>query len=159
MVWYNKGKAVVLAGASGTDGVDLWGDTVHVALMDETFVQNINDAGSGSQNFFNDVEGANGEVGLGTPPTNYSAGGQALATPAININDTADRAEMDWADEVFSSLGGAANGTFDFITIFVNTAGAFSTDPLIAGVAVTSTLTDGGDVTLVWDATGVLHLT
>lgn len=149
MVWYNFGKLVILD-AGHANAVDLTANTIKVALMKASYAINID-----THDFLDDITAS--EI-VATNYTTGFAGGGTLGTKTTNQDNVNDRAEFDAADQLFSSLGNGANDTFDQVVIYKSiTSNALS--PLVGHGAVTSTLTDGGDVTLVWNAEGILHLT
>lgn len=149
MVWYNFGKLIILD-AGHTNAVDLTNDTIKVALMKTTYSIDID-----THDFLDDVTAS--EIVATNYTTGFSGGG-TLGTKATNQDNPNDRAEFDAADQLFSSIGNGSNDTFDQIIIYKSiTSNAAS--PLIAHATVTSTTTDGGDITLVWNPEGILHIT
>jgi hypothetical protein len=145
MVWYNYGKYYLLKQDDATSSIDVLTDTIKVALMKTSYSINID-----THDFYNDVSGS--EI----VATSYVAG--TLASKGVACDTTNDRAEFDALDLAFTNIGGAANDTFDQIVIFKDT-GTPATSTLIAHATVTSTTTDGGTITLVWNAEGILHIT
>lgn len=149
MVWFNFGKQIILD-QSHTNAVDLINDTIKVAVMKTSYAINID-----THDFLDDVTAS--EI----VATNYTAGfsgGGTLAGNAITLDTTNDQAEFDATDQTFTSLGNGSNDTFDQIIIYKSiTSNAAS--PLIAHATVNSTLTNGSDVVLVWNAaSGILQL-
>jgi hypothetical protein len=144
MVWYNRGKLVLLQD-SHADAIALSTDTVKAALMKTTYSIDI-DAHHG----WTDVSAS--EISA----TSYVAGGGTLGSKAFEEDDTNDRAEFTAADTVFAAIGNGGNDTFDQIIIYSDTPAG---KPLIAHSTVTSTDTNGGDVTLQWNAEGILQVT
>jgi len=145
MVWYNYGKLVIL-NHSHSEAVDLIADTMKVALMKTSYSINID-----THDHWDDVSAS------GIVATGYTAGGNALASKAITQDNTNDRAELDAADLTFSSIGNGSNDSFNQIIIWKDTTTP-STSPLVAHATISSTTTNGGDVTLQWDAEGILQL-
>lgn len=90
--------------------------------------------------------------------TNYSAGGETVAGLTVVEDDANNRAELDGTDRVFTGIGNGGNDTFDSISFWDDTLTTPAVDPLLFHQTVTSTLTNGGDVTLVWDAEGIAQL-
>lgn len=91
--------------------------------------------------------------------TGYTAGGAALASLAVNRDDPNNRAEFDATDLVFSALGaGSRQIQAALLYLFVTN---FSSSIPIAyidtgGFPVTA---NGGDITLQWNAEGILQAT
>jgi hypothetical protein len=151
MVWYNRGKFVILdasAAGVGEAPLALLLDVVKVALIEAGYT------------FNNDHEQFDEITNEGTA-TNYTTQGNALATKATTQDNTGDRAEFDADDTVFSSLGNGGNMTFTQIVILrEQDAGATAANSeLMAHSAVGSTTSNGGDVTMVWNAEGILQIT
>lgn len=87
---------------------------------------------------------------------NYSAGGLALDSQAVAVDDANDRAEFDAADEVVTALGAGTRaiegyGLGSFVT---NTASSL---PLHWLEASSNPTPDGSDFTLVFNAEGILQ--
>lgn len=157
MVWYNRGKFIILdasAAGVGEAPLALLLDRVIIPLMRAAYSIDI------------DAHGQFGDAGVSTNEivaTSYTARGNAiqLATKATTQNDTADRAEFDADDLQYTGIGNGTNDTFDAI-IIAREQDAGATDAnteLIAHTAVNPTLTNGGNVTLVFDGAGILHIT
>jgi hypothetical protein len=105
---------------------DLDTGTIKVHLMDTadyTF--------SSAHNFEDDIT-ASGEVATGTLDSTTIASGK-----------------FDAADEVLSTVSG---DSCEALVIFEDTAGAASTDPLVAYIDGFSVTPNGGDITLQWDS-------
>lgn len=94
--------------------------------------------------------------------TNYSSGGAALASEAVNEDLPNDRAEFDAADLTWSSLGGATNDTIQAIVIYKWITNLNSSKPIAyldsAKISQLPLTTNGGDVTFQWNAEGILQL-
>lgn len=153
MVYYNRGKHITLdpsAAGLGEAPFALLLDVVKIALMKTSYSINVD-----THEQFDDI--ASSEI----VATSYPVRGEALASKAIAVDNTNDRAEFDAADLVYSGIGNGANDTFDQIVIMreLDTGPANATTELIAHATVNSTTTNGGDITLVFDAEGILHLT
>lgn len=145
---YNPGKLRFMTG-DGTNGWDLAeaDDDMQVALTASGYTPNID-----THDFFDDV--TNELSGTG-----YTAGGEDLAVQTAAEDDTDDEAVFDANDLTWSGLDA---GTIDALVIYHNTAGAASTDPLLAYIDTATNLplvTNGGDVTIAWAAEGILNLT
>ncbi len=151
MVWYNRGKFVILdasAAGVGEAPLALLLDIVKVALIEAAYT------------FDNDHEQFDEVTNEGTA-TNYVTRGNALGTKATTQDNTGDRAEFDAADTVFSSLGNGGNMTFTQIVILreQDAGPTAANSELMAHSAVGSTTSNGGDVTMVWNAEGILQIT
>ena len=162
MVWHNSGKSIILdpsfAGVPpvGEPPLELLLDIIRVALMDVTYL--------GTPIFNIDTDVDFGDIsGQEIVATGYVARGDgiALANKATTINLTTDIAEFDADDLTYTAIGNGTNDTFDSIVVMrEQTAGATDANTLlIANTAVSSTTTNGGNITLVWNAAGILHLT
>ncbi len=157
MVWFNVGKLRILNPSSTSFEAPLLltSDIVRVALMATTYTINID-----SDLLFGTTGVSTNEV---STVTGYTArgDGRALASKAFAQDDTNDRAEFDAADLVYSSLGGTSDQTFNQILILRAPDASESNNScdLIAHAAVSSTTTNGGNITLVWNAEGILQIT
>ena len=161
MVWYNTGKTIMLdpsfnwGTAMPEAPLQLLSDVVFVALMLTTYSLNID-----THLDFADV--ATSEI-ANSGVTGYVARGDGtpLASKAVVVDNTNDRGEFDAANLVYTAIGNGTNATFDQIVIGRenDTTPTDATSPLIAHSTVSSTTTNGGDVTLVWNAEGILHIT
>ena len=158
MVWYNSGKVIILdpsfAGVPpvGEPPLELLLDVIRVALMDTTYAINID-----THVDFDDIS-ASEIVATGYTPRGNAI---ALASKTIVVDNTNDRAEFDAADLTYTAIGNGANDTFDQIVV-MRAQSAGETDILtllIAHTTVSTTATNGGNITLVWNAEGILHIT
>ena len=158
MVWFNNGKTVFLdprfnwGTAMPEPPFEILLDVIFVALMRAAYSINID-----THLDFADV--STNEI----VATGYVARGDAspLASKAVVVDNPNDRAEFDAADLTYSSIGNGTNDTFTQIIIGrENTTTPTNADsPLIAHATVASTLTNGGDITLQWNAEGILQIT
>ncbi len=155
MVWLNRGKHTIFdrtAASVGEPPLDLLLDRVLIALMQTSYTPNID-----TDEQFDDIS-ASEISALG-----YVARGDSnpLAGKGIVVDNTNDRSEFDATDLVYSSIGGGPDDTFDQIVVMrEQDAGATDANTeLIATVVVPSTTTNGGNITLVFDAEGLLHIT
>lgn len=83
--------------------------------------------------------------------TNYAR--KTLASVTATVDDTADDIEVDAADVVFTSAGGAANNTLTDAVIYDDVDGSdANAEPLVQLDAAATT--DGNDLTLQFDADG-----
>lgn len=156
MVWYDVGRYVILdATQEGEPPVDLLGDIIRVGLFLTTYTINI-----ATHDHWDDI--AVSEIS-NSGVTGYVARGDGIQLGTKTItNDTGNsRAEFDAADHVYTAIGNGTNATFDQIVIGrEQDAGATDANTVLLGHAtVASTTTNGGDVTLQWNAEGILQLT
>lgn len=146
MSWYNRGKYNLLdqSAANSTNNLELIDNAnIKVALFQASFTFDA------THNVFSELTG---ELSV----TGYTAGGNALASKVITEDDTNNRAEYNAADLLFSSLSAGQN-ILD-IVIYDATGTTTTARQLIGNAAVASTATNGGNITLVWDAEGILQL-
>ncbi len=142
--WYNKGKHQVLSGT-----INLTSDTIKVLLVTSSYSFNPD------HNFASDV--SSNEISV----TNYTggfagAGRKTLASKSITEDDTNDLAYFDAADVTWTALGSGATIGGAILLKEVTNDGA---SPLIAFMDLTDTATNGGDITIAWNASGILTLT
>ena len=148
-VIYNKAKQLM---SNGT--IDLDSDNIYVALLmtsstagtDNDGVEHVDDIGT-----LDEMDGANYER-------------KALANKAVNLDDTNDRAEFDADDVTWTALGvgtRSVQGALIYVDADADGASADdSTNDAIAYVQFSSNLdADGSDVTVSWNAEGILQLT
>ena len=86
---------------------------------------------------------------------NYSR--QALASEAVNIDEAGNRALFDAADSVFSSL--TTGETITGVLVHKHHATPGSEVPIVLFVLGTAIPTNGGDVTIQWNASGIMAIT
>lgn len=124
--------------------IDLDTDTIKVALCTSTYAPN-----KDTHDFFNDI--TNEVTGTG-----YTAGGATLGSVTWTYNTTTDTWTLDAADVVW----GSSTITARYAIIYVDTAGASSTDPLIGYVDFESNVSStAGNFTIQWNASGILTVT
>ncbi len=160
MVWYNTGKSIFMdprfnwGTAMPEPPFEIMLDVIWVALMQVAYVIDID-----AHMDFADTGVATNEIVC----TGYTARGDGVAMggKGVTVNDTADRAEFDANDHLYSAIGNGTNDTFDEIILGREntTTPTDASSPLIAHSTVSSTTTNGGDVTLVWHADGILQIT
>lgn len=93
--------------------------------------------------------------------TGYSRADGILANESITEDNTNNRAQFDADDVTFSGLNDA---TIQFGLIGKQVGGDWTTqgdDPVVAYITSTDfpLTTNGGDVTISWDSTGIIHIT
>lgn len=99
--------------------------------------------------FFND---ATNEVAAGS---GYNAGGETLAGKTITYDSASDEIRWDANDVTWTFT---ASKTWRYGVIYIDTAGASSTDPLYALLTWDSDQSVSTAYTLVWDAAGILFI-
>lgn len=141
--WYNKGKYQVLSGST-----DLLADTIKVMLVDSDYVFDAD------HNFVSQV--TIDELGVSGYTGGFNgAGRKTLGTKSVTEDDTNDRAYFDAADVTWTALGtGATIGGAILIKEVTNDADSV----LIAFMDLTNTPTNGGDITIAWNADGILRI-
>lgn len=82
--------------------------------------------------------------------TNYARA--TLGSLTVTVDDTGDAVEVDAADVVFTSAGGATNNTTTDVVIYEEVTNDADSVPLVCLDAVFTT--DGNDVTLQFNAAG-----
>ena len=155
MAWFDRGKLVIMdpsaTGVAETP-LELLLDVISIGLMRATYTPNLV-----THQQYDDVTTS------AIVATDYiepgAAGSHVLAGKAIAISSGV--AEFDATDLTFTGIGNGANDTFDQIVVCRQntTTPTEATTELIATVVVPTTITNNGNITLVWDATGLLRLT
>lgn len=142
---YNKGKYEILSG-----GVDLLTDTIKVMLVDSTYTY------ADTHNFISDVV-ADEVSGTGYTGGYGGAGRKTLSNKQVTEDDTNNRAEFDdtadltWSSVSIGTVGGA---------ILVEERTSDSDSPVVAFLDFSpDAVTNGGDLTIQWDAEGIIQLT
>ncbi len=161
MVWYNNAKAAFLSpnytgtgsGTAVPEGpMDLLADTIKIMLMKTTYSIDIDTHQDVADIIASEIVA-----------TSYAARGDAtaLGSKTVTLVVASDRAEFDAANNVYVTIGNGANDTFDQIVVIRERAtGPADADTLVlAHATVSSTTTNGGNVTLVFNAAGLLHIT
>lgn len=128
---YPKYKELLLGTQTASS---LTAGTVKVALVDTgTYTY------SAAHDFYNDISGV-----VGTP--------QTIGTVTV-VNGL-----FDGDNVTFSAVSGA---TCEALVIYIDTAGAAGTDPLVAyidtGVTGLPVTPNGGDITITWNASGIIQ--
>lgn len=149
---YNEAKRKFLDGT-----LDLTSDTIKVMLVTSAYVANVDDV-------FVDEAGANEPIDEELTGTGYAAGhGNSgrltLANKAFSTDDANDRGEFDnTADATWTGIDagtaaavivhreGTANDTTALLIAYIDTGGF----PVV---------TNGGDLTIQWNAEGIIHAT
>lgn len=125
--------------------VDWVTDSVKVGLTTSSYTPN-----QDTHVFYSDITNELTTTG------GYTAGGVALGTKTSTYDATSNELRLDAADTSWTS----ATFTAAFAFIYVDTAGAGTTDPLLGWVDFGGNQTvTSGTFTIQWDATGVLKIT
>lgn len=124
--------------------IDLDTDTVKIALCTSSYTPN-----QDTHDFFNDI--TNEVTGTG-----YTAGGATLASVTWAYTSGTNTWKFDAADVTWSS----STITARYAIIYVDTAGASSTDPLIAYIDFGQDFSSSaGPFTITFDAAGIFTAT
>lgn len=141
--WYNRGKTEVANGDT-----DLLTSNLKVMLVAPGYVFDP-DADFVSDVVASEVSGTGYTGGFG------GAGRKALTNRAIVEDDVNDRAEFDADDLTWTALNvGDIGGAIVF-----REATSDADSPLIGFLDPADISTNGGDITIQWDAEGILRLT
>ena len=136
-VMYNFGKGEILKG-----NIDLESDTIKVAFMDTTYTADVD-----ADHYYSDVSA---EVASGSTD-------QTLASKAVTVDDTNNRAEFDAAD--ISVADETITGGTDKMVIYKDT-GVAATSPLIACIDIAEgTLRPlDGTLAITWNTEGIFAI-
>jgi hypothetical protein len=149
MVWTEDGKLAVCDPSLESEApVDWENDVVKIALMTSSYTFSASTHGH-----WDDVVSAGGELSS----SGYTTKGNALTTSAVAIVSGA--ASFDAADLTFSAIGNPTSGTFNqFLVIREPDSGVTDANTLVwAHATITSTTTNGGDITIQWATSGVMR--
>jgi hypothetical protein len=140
--WYGQGLGGVIDGT-----LDLITDTIKVMLVNDTYTYNAD------HDFADDV--ASTELnGVGYANGFGGSGRKTLASKTLT-NDTAnDRIEFDAADVTWTAINAGTIGGAVLVRETVNDAGS----RIICFLDPSNLVTNGGDVTLVFDAQGIAQV-
>ena len=141
---YNKGLQGILNG-----DFDLLTSNIRVALVTSSYTANKDDD-------FYDDGGANDVIDHELSGTGYTAKGELLGTKAVTMDDANDRAEFDAANSVWSGINA---GTAAAAVVYYD-SGVATTSHLIAYIDQGGfpIVTNGGDLTINWNAEGILQI-
>lgn len=118
--------------------------TVKLSLHTVTYVPNRD-----TDDFFND---ATAEVAAGA---GYTAGGETLAGKTITYDSASDQVRWDATDVTWTFT---ASKTWRYGVIWIDTAGAATTDPLYALLTWDADQSVSTSYTLQWDPAGILFI-
>lgn len=136
-----EGASVAVGAAAD---VDYLGGTVQLSLHTSTYAPNRD-----TDDFFND---ASNEVANGN---GYATGGVTLAGKTITYDSGSDQVRWDANDAAWTFT---ASKTWRYGVIWIDTAGASTTDPLYALLTWDSDQSVSTSYTLQWDAAGILFI-
>ena len=143
--WYGKALEGQY-GATAARRVDWVTDSVKIALDTSAYTpdQDLHD-------FWNDVSGSEVANGNG-----YTTGGIALASKTVAYDAGSNELRLDAADVSWTS----ATFTARYAVVYVDTAGASSTDPVLGYIDFGGDQTvSSGTFDIVFNASGVLKIT
>ena len=136
-VVYNSFKRDVLNGT-----INLAADNIYVMLVTSTYVPD-QDLHTKRSDITNEVSG-----------TGYTAGGQALATKVVSVDNTGNRGFLDADDSIWANSTITARAA----VLYKNRGGLASADELIGYVDFASDfISTNGNFTINWAATGILE--
>ncbi len=163
MAWYNTGKSIFMdprfdwGTAMPEPPFEIMLDDIFVALMQDATGSNTYTFDASTHLDFDDISVS--EI----DSTGYTARGDGvfLATTSVVVDNANGRSEFDAADHAYTAIGPGTSNTFDGIVIGRqnDTTPTDVTSPLIAHASVNATTTNGGDITLIWNAEGILQIT
>ena len=148
---YGRGALRLIIGNAQTTTIDWPNDTnIKCALSTSTHVPNKDDE-------YYDDAGADDLIDGELSGTGYTAGGDPLGSQTVAYDATNDRVELDAADAAWT---GISAGTAAQASIIKDT-GVATTSPMIVNVDTGGfpVVTNGGDLTITWDAEGIAQLT
>ena len=133
--------------------LDLLANTIKVGLSDATHVPNKDDQ------FLDDV-GADDFIDGELSGTGYvggfgGSGRLTLASKTVVYDTVNDRVEFDAADVTWTAINAGTIVQASLLKEITSDAAS----PIIVNVDVADTVTNGGDITIQWDAQGILQLT
>lgn len=141
---YNVAKRDLVNGV-----IDLDTDDIRIMLVKTTYTENA------AHTFVDDLS-ANDPASHEIVATNYVR--KALAAETVVVDQANNRAEFSASNVVWTAIGGATNDTIKGAVIYEHNA-ADTAAPLIAFVLFpTPVATNGGDITINWNAEGILQL-
>lgn len=148
VAFYGLTMEKIAEGASVASGaaadVDFLGGVVQLSLHTNSYTPNRD-----TDDFFND---ATNEVANGN---GYATGGVTMGGKTITYDSASDQVRWDANDVSWTFT---ASKTWRVGVIWVNTAGASTTDPLYANLVWDSDQTVSTSYTLQWDSAGILFI-
>ena len=142
--WYNKGVYLVLSG-----GINLSSNTLKVVLVTSSYTFDPD------HNFVSDVNANELTVG-GYTGGFGGAGRKTLSNKAFTEDDSSNLAYFDdTVDQTWTSL---ATGETIGGAIIIREVTNDSDSPVLMFMDVTNTPTNGGNITIAWNASGIAQL-
>jgi hypothetical protein len=148
---YGPGALRCIIGNAQTTTIDWPNDTnIKAALSTSTHVPNKDD-------IFYDDGGADDLLDGELSGTGYTAGGDLLGSQTVAYDSANDRVEFDAADAAWTGINA---GTAAQATVLKDT-GTPTTSPVLVDVDSGGfpVVTNGGDLTIQWNAEGIFQLT
>lgn len=130
--------------------IDLVADDIRVLLLEASGDQDADD------DFVSTVLGRAGTTELTS--TGYNRTGN-LAGKAIALDDPNDRSEFDATDAVFPTVSQLAAETVVGYLVFKFVTNDADSIPILIVDSFTPITPNGSDITITWDAEGILQLT
>jgi hypothetical protein len=145
---YNKAAEELNSGT-----INLLTDTIKTVLVNSTYT-------AARSDLVADAGGANDVVDAEINVTNYTrgwggSGRKSLASKTVTVNQANNRAEFDAADQTWTALGSGA--TIAAMVLVKEGVSNDTTTRLIAYLDPTDVSTNGGDITFVFDSTGLIN--
>lgn len=119
--------------------------TVKIALVTSAWTPAFDTDDFWSDASANEVANGNG----------YTTGGETLGTKTITYDSASDQVRIDFADVTWTFTAGK---TWLYAVIYIDTAGASTTDPIYAVLTWDTSQTVSTAYTLVIDAAGLLYI-
>ena len=145
---------------TGAGRVDfLGGVDIKVGLSDSTHVPNKDDVFADDAGVDDFIDGELADIsGTGYGPGGFNTlGRKTLASKTVVYDGPNDRVEWDAADVTWTGIDA---GTIDHATMLDETGETVDTAvDMVVNINVTDTVTNGGDITIQWNAEGILQLT
>ena len=133
--------------------LDFLVDTIKVGLSTSVHVPNKDDQfldDAGADDFIDgELSGTGYVAGFG------NSGRRTLASKTVVYDTANDRVELDAADTVFTAINAGTIEHASLLKEITNDAAS----PIIVEVDIATQATNGGDVTIQWNAEGIAQLT
>lgn len=151
-IFYNKAKKLI---AEGTKDLKTASDIRAALLMTNTTADTENDALAA---FLNGTPGVDSFTTLDEcDATGYAR--IALTSEIVNQDDANDRAEFDADDLVFSGLSGDATRNIQGVLLYWHVTNDADSIPIAFVDFTLDIVKEATQITVPWDAEGILHLT